>query len=137
VEVDTETGRVSVVRMVSIQDCGLVVNRQGVESQILGAMVMGLSIALLEERVVDPLAGRGLNPGFEFYKIASSMDVGELVPIAWMEPDSLAQGIKGVGEPPLIPVAPAIGNAVRNAIGVPVNHLPMTPRRVLEALHTL
>ena len=135
VEVDIETGVVRVVRMVSIQDCGLVVNRLAVEDQMLGAMVMGISFALFEDRVIDPIQGCQLNAGFEFYKIATAMDVGDLVPIVWMERDSLEEGIKGVGEAPLIPVASAIGNAVKNAIGVGVNHLPMTPRRVLEALH--
>ncbi|MBT7809324.1 xanthine dehydrogenase family protein molybdopterin-binding subunit [Candidatus Poribacteria bacterium] len=135
VEVDVETGRVRVVRMVSIQDCGLVVNRLAVEAQILSGMVMGLSFALFEDRIMDPLQGLQLNGDLEFYKIATAMDVGELVPIVWMERDSLDEGIKGVGQAPMIPVAAAIGNAVKNALGVGVNRLPMTPRRVLEALH--
>ncbi|MEO2003267.1 MAG: molybdopterin cofactor-binding domain-containing protein [Candidatus Poribacteria bacterium] len=135
VEVDAETGSIRVVKMVSIQDCGLVVNRAAVEDQIVSAMVMGISFVLLEERVVDPIQGSQLNANFGFYKIATSMDIGELIPIVWMERNSLQEGIKGVGEAPPIPVASAIGNAVKHALGVAVNRLPMTPRRVLEAVH--
>ncbi|MAF08877.1 hypothetical protein CMK11_00345 [Candidatus Poribacteria bacterium] len=134
VEVDTETGSVRVVKMVSIQDCGLVINKLTAESQILSAMVMGISYALLEERIVDAVEGRHVNADLELYKIAGAMDIGELVPIVWMEDEQLAEGVKGIAEAPLVPVAPAIGNAVKNAIGVPVNELPLTPARVLAAL---
>jgi xanthine dehydrogenase YagR molybdenum-binding subunit len=134
VEVDIETGSVRVVKMVSIQDCGLVINKLTAESQILGAMVMGISYALFEETIVDAVEGRQVNADLEFYRIPGAMDIGELIPVLWMEEDQLAEGVKGIGEPPFVAVAPAIGNAVTNAIGVRVNELPLTPARILAAL---
>lgn len=134
VEVDTETGKVRVLKAVSVQDCGLVLDKLTTESQIIGGVVQGISWALYEERILDRLLGQPVNPDMEFYKILNSADMPEIVPIAWMEPDSLARGVIGIGEPPVIPVAGAIGNAVKNALGVRIYSLPITPAKVLAAL---
>jgi xanthine dehydrogenase YagR molybdenum-binding subunit len=135
VEVNTETGRVRVVKAVSVQDCGLVVNKLTTESQIAGGVIQGISWALLEDRIMDRILGQQINPQMEFYKVAGAMDMPEIVPVAWAEQESLDRGVVGIGEPPVIPVAAAVGNAVKNAIGVRVTDMPITPRRVLAALH--
>ena len=83
---------------------------------------------------MDRLLGHQMNANMEFYKISSAMDIPEIEPVVWMTEESMARGVIGIGEPPVIPVAAAIGNAVRNAIGARVASLPITPRRVLDAL---
>jgi xanthine dehydrogenase YagR molybdenum-binding subunit len=134
VEVDTETGKVRVLKAVSVQDCGLVIDKLTTESQIIGGVIQGVSWALYEDRIMDRILGQQINPDMEFYKILTSPDMPEIIPVVWMEPDSLARGVIGIGEPPVIPVAGAIGNAVKNALGVRVYTLPITPAKVLAAL---
>ena len=79
VSVDVETGVVKVNKMVAVQDCGLVIDLKLAESQVYGALIMGVSYALYEEKVMDPATGRMLNPNMEFYKLAGIGDIGELV----------------------------------------------------------
>ncbi len=134
VEVDTETGGVRALRIVAVQEAGLVIDRLTAESQVIGGVIQGLSWALFEDRIMDRLLGHQINPDFEGYKIAGAMDMPEIEPVMWMKPESLARGVIGIGEPPVIAVAGAIGNAVKNAIGVRVADLPITPARVLSAL---
>ena len=131
VEVDTETGQVKVIKVVAVQDFGLVVNRLAAESQINGGVVQGLSYALLEDRILDGPTGLMVNPNLEAYKIAGSMEMPEIEPIIFDEPE---RGVIGLGEPPVIPTAGAIANAVANAIGVRIRELPITPDKVLAAL---
>lgn len=131
VEVDTETGVVRVLHMVAVQDCGLVVNRLTCESQVIGGVTMGIGLALFEERVMDRPSGRMLNPNLEFYKLPGASDIP---PITCLLQDMPERGVIGVGEPPAIPTASAIANAVFNAIGVQVTSLPLTPDKVLAAL---
>ena len=95
---------------------------------------MGISYALTEERVMDPLTGRLLNADMEFYKIPGIGDIGELVVHMMTGPGYDESGVIGLGEPPVISPGAAISNAVANAIGVRVPHLPLTPDRVLNAL---
>ena len=137
VEVDTVTGRVRVVKIVAAHDCGRIINPQTYTSQIEGGVVQGLGFALTEDRVIDHQAGRVLNPNLEWYKAPTIADTPEIVNLLIDIPDVRANsvGAKGAGEPGIIPTAAAIANAVANAIGVRVNELPMTPGRVLEALH--
>ena len=78
VSVDIETGIVRVNKMVAVQDCGLVVDVKTAESQVLGALIMGISYALYEEKILDPVTGRMLNPNLEFYRLAGLNDIGEL-----------------------------------------------------------
>jgi xanthine dehydrogenase YagR molybdenum-binding subunit len=131
IEVDTETGIVRVVKVVAVQDCGLVVNRLTAESQVYGGVVMGIGQALYEERVLDPHTGHMLNDNMEWYRLPTIGDVGEIEVVLEDHPE---RGVIGIGEPPVIPTMPAIGNAVFNALGVQVSRTPMTPARVLAAL---
>jgi xanthine dehydrogenase YagR molybdenum-binding subunit len=133
VSVDTETGIVKINKMVAVQDCGLIVSLETAESQCYGALIMGISYALFEEKIMDPLSGRMLNPNMEFYRLAGIGDIGELV-VHMMVNKYDSRGVIGLGEPPVISPGAAISNAVANAIGVRVPFLPLTPRRVLVAL---
>lgn len=134
VEVDAETGIVRVLKLVAVQDCGRIVDLLTAESQVRGAMIMGVCAALYEERVMDAATGMLLNPDLEFYKLAGIADVGELVVHMMQTPEHLARGVIGIGEPPAISPMAAISNAVANAIGARVKRCPMTPERVLAAL---
>jgi xanthine dehydrogenase YagR molybdenum-binding subunit len=134
VEVDTETGIVRMKKMVAIQDIGLIVNRLTTKSQVLGSLIMGIAYALSEERIMDPKTGRFINADLENYKLPRIGDVGELV-VEFYEPESeYSRGVIGIGEPPVISPGAAISNAVANAIGVRVPILPLTPKRVLDAM---
>ncbi|MFI5458851.1 MAG: xanthine dehydrogenase family protein molybdopterin-binding subunit [Isosphaerales bacterium] len=134
VAVDVETGMVKVKKIVAIQDSGLIIDRLTWESQVYGGVIMGLNYGLFEERLVDPTTGTMLNPDMEWYKLAGASDIPEIVVRAYEPPEQKARGVIGVGEPPTISTAAAIGNAVANAIGVRVPEWPMTPRNVLNAL---
>ena len=130
VEVDTETGEVKVIRIVAVQDCGLVMNRLTCESQINGGVLMGLGYALLENRIMDPQTGYMINPNLEDYKVVGAMEVPEIKSIAF----DTDRKVTGVGEPATIPTAGAIANAVYNAIGVRIRDLPISPEKILNAL---
>lgn len=134
VEVDTETGVVKVKKMVAVQDCGLIINLKTAESQVYGALVMGISYTLYEEKIFDPTTGRMLNPNMEFYRLAGIDDIPELVVRMMTGKGYDERGVIGLGEPPVISPGAAISNAVANAIGVRVPFLPLTPDRVLTAL---
>lgn len=137
VSVDVETGVVKVNKMVAVQDCGLVIDMKTAESQVYGALIMGISTALSEEKVTDPVTGITLNVDFESYKMAGIADVGELVVHMMTGPGYDERGVIGLGEPPMVSPTAAIANAVANAIGVRVPYLPLTPRRVLDALSAM
>ena len=132
VRVDLMTGHVQVLKMVSVQDSGLVLNPLAWRSQVQGAMIQGLGQALLEERVLDPELGIQLNPNFGDYKLPASLEIPELV--ALIDEEDTREAVIGVGEPPAIPGPGAIANAVHNACGVRITSLPITPDKVLEAL---
>ncbi len=134
VSVDTESGVVRINRMIGVQDCGLIIDLKTAESQVHGAMIMGVCYALYEEKIMDRQTGRMLNPNMEFYKLAGIGDVGELVAYMMTGPGYDERGVIGLGEPPVISPGAAISNAVANAIGVRVPTLPLTPDKVLEAL---
>jgi xanthine dehydrogenase YagR molybdenum-binding subunit len=134
VEVDTETGIVKVKKMVAVQDCGLIIDLKTAESQCLGAMIMGISYSLYEEKVMDDITGRMLNPNMEFYRLAGFSDIPELVVHMMTGKGYDERRVIGLGEPPVISPGAAISNAVANAIGVRVPFLPLTPDRVLAAL---
>ncbi len=129
--VDTETGQVRCTQIVAVQDCGLVIDRLTCESQVAGGVIMGLNLALFEERIMDRVTGRMVNPDMEFYKLGGIEDMPQIVVHLHDMPE---RGVIGVGEPPTISTHVAIGNAVHNAIGVRVPHTPFTPERVLAAL---
>jgi xanthine dehydrogenase YagR molybdenum-binding subunit len=134
VSVDIETGLVTMNEMVAVQDCGLIIDLKTAESQVYGAMIMGITYALFEECVYDRQTGRMLNPDMEFYRLAGLSDVGQLKVHMMTGPGYDDRGVIGLGEPPVISPGAAISNAVANAIGVRVPTLPVTPDRVLTAL---
>lgn len=136
VEVDVETGIVRMKRLLGVQDCGLIVDLETAESQVYGGMIMGITYALTEEKVIDPATGRMLNVDFESYKLAGIGDVGDLQVHMMTGPGFDDRPVIGLGEPPVISPGAAISNAVANALGVRVPHLPLTPDRVLDALET-
>jgi xanthine dehydrogenase YagR molybdenum-binding subunit len=134
VSVDIETGKVTLNRLVAVQDCGLIVNPKLAESQIYGACIMSICAALMEERVMDAVTGRVLNADMEFYKLAGIGDIGEILVHLDITPEHDKRGIIGLGEPPAIGGIGAIANAVTNAIGARPPRLPLTPRHVLAAI---
>jgi xanthine dehydrogenase YagR molybdenum-binding subunit len=132
--VDIETGVVKLVKVVAVQDTGLIINKQAWETQVYGGVIGGLNYGLFEDRVMDPNTGQMLNPDLEMYKVAGASDIPEIVVHAYETAEMKARGVIGVGEPPTISTAAAIGNAVANAIGVRVPVFPMNPINVLNAL---
>lgn len=136
VEVDTATGTVRVLKYVAAQDSGRIVSKLTAESQVVGGVTQGLSAGLFEERVMDDATGTVVNPNLRDYKIATSLDIPEIVPLFVDVDDALINnlGVKGLGEPARVPASAAVANAVYNAIGVHVREIPMTPPRVLAAL---
>ncbi|MBW1730428.1 MAG: xanthine dehydrogenase family protein molybdopterin-binding subunit [Deltaproteobacteria bacterium] len=134
VEVDLETGRVKVLHVVAAHDVGRVLSQQTIKGQIYGGVIQGLGYALCEEYKTDK--GRNLNPNFLDYKIFSAPDVDFPIDIECIE--TIDQegpfGAKGVGEPGLVPTAPAVANAIFDAIGVRIRSLPITPEKILAAL---
>jgi xanthine dehydrogenase YagR molybdenum-binding subunit len=131
VSVDIETGVVRCTKVVAVQDCGLIVNKLCCESQVAGGVIMGLNYALFEERIMDRHTGRQVNADMEFYKLGGIEDMPKIIVHMHDMPE---RGVIGIGEPPTISTAAAIGNAVFNAIGVRVPYAPYTPERVLKAL---
>ncbi|MBZ5599582.1 MAG: xanthine dehydrogenase family protein molybdopterin-binding subunit [Acidobacteriia bacterium] len=134
VEVDTDTGIVKVKKMVAVQDCGLIIDLKTAESQCYGALIMGISYSLYEEKIMDRTSGRMLNPDMQFYRLAGISDIPQLVVHMMTGKGYDERGVVGLGEPPVISPGAAISNAVANAIGVRVPFLPLTPDRVLAAL---
>lgn len=136
IEVDTETGEITVQRVVTAHDCGRIVNPTLVDSQIIGGIVQGVGFTLTEERITDDARGYVLNPNLENYHVPTVKDIPVIEHRHVDVPDSKANstGAKGIGEPPLIPTAPAIANALYDAIGVRIHEAPLTRQRVLAAL---
>jgi CO/xanthine dehydrogenase Mo-binding subunit len=137
VEVDRLTGRVRVIRIVAAHDCGRVVNPELAESQLHGGIILGIGYALFERLLADAHLGRPLNLGLHEYKIPTYADIPEIDAriVSVADPVANHVGAKGLAEPPIIPTAPAIANAVFDAIGVQIRELPLTPARVLAALN--
>ena len=134
VEVDRETGQWRLLRLVCAQDVGFAINPMSVEGQIEGAASQGLGYALCEEYVYDR-AGRMLNPDLMDFRLPTAPDHPEFsVHLIEPQKDAGPFGAKGVGEPPLVPTAPAIANAIYDAVGVRIHQLPITPERLHEAL---
>jgi xanthine dehydrogenase YagR molybdenum-binding subunit len=134
VSVDIETGIVTMNEMVAVQDCGLIINMKLTESQVLGALIMGITYSLYEEAVYDSRTGQMLNADMEFYRLAGIKDVGKLTVRMMTGKGYDERGVIGIGEPPVISPGAAIANAVANACGVRVPELPLTPDRVIAAL---
>jgi len=134
VEVDEETGEVTVLRWFSAQDAGFAINPLNVEGQIHGGTTQGIGIALWEEMIYDE-RGRLRNPSFLDYRMPTAMDVPQIeTKIVEVPSDDGPYGARGVGEPSIIPGAAAVANAIEDAIGVRVTEVPITPERILRAL---
>jgi xanthine dehydrogenase molybdenum-binding subunit len=134
VEVDEETGEVKILKMVAVHDVGRVLNPQTLSGQIYGALAQGIGYALYEELRSEE--GRIANPSFRDYKIPTVHEMSFPIEIDFVETDEPEGpfGAKGVGEPGLVPTAPAIANAIYDAVGVRIRDLPITPEKILAAL---
>jgi xanthine dehydrogenase YagR molybdenum-binding subunit len=131
VAVDIETGIVKLKRVLVVQDCGLVVSKLTAESQVYGGVVGSLNFALFEDRILDRNTGQMLNPNMEWYLLAGMSDIPKIDVILVDQPE---RGVIGIGEPPTVSTSAAIANAVRNATGVTVRSLPLTPAKILQTL---
>jgi CO/xanthine dehydrogenase Mo-binding subunit len=133
VEVNTLTGQVRVLRIISVHDVGRAINRQQVEGQIEGCLAQALGYALLENFQMRD--GKVLTPFFSTYLLPTAMDMPtEIVPVVLELADPNGPyGARGVAEMALVPLAPAIAMAIHDATGAWLNHQPMTPERVLAA----
>jgi len=136
VAVDIETGEVKVERLAAIHDVGRVINPLGAQSQVEGGIIQGVGHTLSEERLVDPETGRVLTQTLDAYKLPTIADVPEMVVDLLDIPDEHLTnlGSKGLGEPPIVPTAAAIVNAIRDATGADVRSLPVTREEMLRAL---
>jgi xanthine dehydrogenase YagR molybdenum-binding subunit len=131
VTVDIGTGIVKLKRVLVLQDCGLVISKLTAESQVYGGVVGSLNFAMFEDRILDRNTGQMLNPNMEWYLLAGMSDIP---PIEIRLKDQPERGVVGLGEPPTVPTAAAIALAVRNAIGVTMRSLPLTPAKILQAM---
>ncbi|MBI3326406.1 MAG: xanthine dehydrogenase family protein molybdopterin-binding subunit [Nitrospinae bacterium] len=136
VEVDPDTGEVKLLDLTALQDVGFALNPLSVEGQIQGGAVQGVGYALSEEMKFGK-DGKLMNPNLLDYKIPSILDVPRVKPVLIEEPlvaGPSPYGAKGVGEPPIVPTAAAIGNAIYDAVGVRITSLPLSAEKVLKAL---
>jgi len=136
VAVDIETGEVRVERLAAIHDVGRVINPLGASSQLEGGVIQGIGHTLSEERLVDPTSGQVLTQTLDAYRMPTIADVPEIVTelVDVPDPNLTSLGAKGLGEPPIIPVAAAIANAIRDATGAAVHELPIDREEILRAL---
>jgi CO/xanthine dehydrogenase Mo-binding subunit len=133
VEVDSESGKVKILRYVAAHDVGRAINPMLLEGQIYGAASQGVGYALTERLILEK--GEVMNPNFRDYKLLTAKDV---IPVEAVIIESMDEagpyGAKGIGEPGLVPSAPAIANAIYDAVGIRLRELPMTPERILRAI---
>jgi xanthine dehydrogenase YagR molybdenum-binding subunit len=136
VAVDVETGEVRVERVAAIHDVGRIVNPLGASSQVEGGVIQGIGHTLSEERLLDPETGRVLTTSLDAYRMPTIADVPEIVCEFVDRPDEHLTnlGSKGLGEPPIVPIAAAIANAIRDATGADVHELPISREEMLRAL---
>ena len=136
VEVDVDTGEVTVNRIIAVHESGRVINPKTIHSQLVGGIIQGLGFALTEKRWTDPHIGVVINANLDHYKLPTCEDVPEIVAEMIDLPDTDANtiGSKGVGEPPMIPTAAAIANAVTDALGIRIYEIPLTPDCVISAI---
>jgi CO/xanthine dehydrogenase Mo-binding subunit len=133
VEVDEATGEVQVLAVAACYDVGRAINMNSVEGQIEGGVAMGIGYALLEEDQVA--AGVTLSPNLMTYLIPTALDVPDVTPIVLQSGEGMGPwGARGIGEPAMVPTAPAIANAIADAVGVRPVRLPITPERLWRAM---
>ncbi len=134
VEVDMPLGLVTVTNIVNVHDSGILINPAAARAQVHGGMSMGLGYGLSEEMLIDEKTGRTLNDNLLDYKIPTAMDTPKLnVEFIQLEDPTGPYGNKALGEPPAIPTAPAVRNAILNATGAAMDVIPMTAQRLIEA----
>jgi CO/xanthine dehydrogenase Mo-binding subunit len=134
VEVDEETGEVTIMRIMAAHDVGRAINPQGVEGQIQGGVTQAIGHALMEQVRYDA-HGNPLTQGFLDYKIPSALDLPNVEAVIVEVPDDEGPfGARGIGEPPILAFAPAVANAIADAVGVRITSLPITAEKVLHAL---
>jgi CO/xanthine dehydrogenase Mo-binding subunit len=136
VAVDIETGEIWVERIAAVHDVGRVINPLGASSQIEGGIIQGIGHTLSEERLHDPRTGQILTTSLDAYKLPTIADLPEIISELIDEPDAHLTnlGSKGLGEPPIVPTAAAIANAIRDATGANVRRLPISREEMLRAL---
>jgi len=136
VAVDVETGEVQVERVAAIHDVGRIVNPLGASSQVEGGVIQGIGHTLSENRLLDPETGRILTTSLDAYRMPTIADVPEILCEFVDRPDEHLTnlGSKGLGEPPIVPIAAAIANAIRDATGADVHELPISREEMLRAL---
>ena len=136
VAVDVETGEVRVERVAAAHDVGRIINPLGARSQVEGGIIQGVGHTLSEQRLHDPETGRILTTSLDAYRMPTIADIPEIVCEFVDKPDEHLTnlGSKGIGEPPIIPLAAAVANAIRDATGADVHELPITREEMLRAL---
>jgi CO/xanthine dehydrogenase Mo-binding subunit len=135
VEVDEDTGAVRILRIVAAHDVGRAINPQGVEGQIQGGVTQAIGHSLMEQVRYGP-DGTPQTPGFLDYKIPSAQDLPAIEAVIVEVPDEEGPfGARGIGEPPILALAPAVANAIYDAVGVRITTLPITAEAVRQALH--
>jgi CO/xanthine dehydrogenase Mo-binding subunit len=135
VAVDLRTGRVEVLKLVAAHDVGRAINRLGCENQIEGAAIMGIGYGLMERQYIDGQTGICVNPNMVDFKVPSVLDIPLIEPLIIEPHDPFGPfGAKGVGEPPYGVPAPAIANAIYNAVGIRFNEIPVNVRAILDGL---
>ena len=136
VEVDTYTGRTRILDCLSVHDIGRAINPAMCRGQVGSGIQQGMGIALCEEMKIDPITGRSLINNFKNYEVANACEMPDFdVLFIEDEEPSGPFGAKSIGEVALAPVAPAIVAAVNHALGTELTHLPLTPAKILEAVH--
>src|SRR5206468_4065279 len=125
-----------VERIAAIHDVGRIINPLGAQSQVEGGIIQGIGHTLSEERLLDPQSGATLTLTLDSYKLPTIADVPEIVCEFVDKPDEHLTnlGSKGLGEPPIVPTAAAIANAIRDATGADIHSLPITREEMLRAL---
>jgi xanthine dehydrogenase YagR molybdenum-binding subunit len=131
VEVDIETGITKVKKIVCVQDCGLIVDLKTAETQCYGGIISGVNYAVFEERILDRNTANMVNPNMEWYHMAGQSDIPEIDVVLVDQPE---RGVIGIGEPPAVATAAAVANAIRNATGVTLRSIPITPDKLLTEL---
>jgi xanthine dehydrogenase molybdenum-binding subunit len=135
IEVDTETGVIKILKFVLAHDIGRAINPQNVEGSLEGGAAQGIGYALSEDLIIDKKTGQVLTDSFATYKMPSTLDMPDVEVVLVEEPAPTGPfGAKGVGEPGMTNVAPAIANALYDAVGIRIHSLPITPEKVLKAL---
>ncbi len=136
VRVDADTGEVRVPRALGMFACGRILNPMTARSQFIGGMTMGISMALFEESILDPVAGAYVTRDLAMYHVPTNADVGE-IDIGWVDEEDLhvsPMGAKGIGEIGIVGTAAAVANAVYNATGLRLRDLPITPAKLVGRL---